>query len=70
MGPEPAPRSGHGMVAVGSKIFVLGGVSEDDLDGTGANANVAHVLETNMVKFPPITRPLPRPPDVRSPLLP
>ncbi|KAI9057729.1 galactose oxidase [Trametes sanguinea] len=46
MGPEPAPRSGHGMVAVGSKIYVLGGVSEDDLDGTGANANVAHVLET------------------------
>ncbi|CDO72998.1 hypothetical protein BN946_scf185007.g52 [Trametes cinnabarina] len=70
MGPEPAPRSGHGMVAVGSKIYVLGGVSEDDLDGTGKEANVAYVLETNMVKFPPIRRPLPRPPDVRSPYAP
>ncbi|KAI0778412.1 galactose oxidase [Trametes elegans] len=64
MGPaEPAPRSGHGMVAVGSKIYVFGGVSEDDLDGTGKDANVAYVLETNMIRFPPISRPLPPTPD-------
>ncbi|KAI0756782.1 hypothetical protein C8Q80DRAFT_1224263 [Daedaleopsis nitida] len=51
MGPEPSPRSGHGMAAVGSKVYVLGGVSEDDLKRT-KNANVVHVLETNNIKFP------------------
>ncbi|KAI0673362.1 galactose oxidase [Trametes maxima] len=65
MGPEPAPRSGHGMVSVGSRVFVLGGVSEDDLDGTGKDANVAYVLETDMIKYPPARRPLPRTPDGR-----
>ena len=45
MGQEPAPRSGHGMVAVGSKVYILGGVSEDDLEGN--DANVVYVLETS-----------------------
>ncbi|KAI0654196.1 galactose oxidase [Cubamyces menziesii] len=64
MGQEPAPRSGHGMVAVGSKVYILGGVSEDDLEGN--DANVVYVLETNMIKYPPVRRPLPRTPAGRS----
>ncbi|KAL1951467.1 hypothetical protein VTO73DRAFT_616 [Trametes versicolor] len=59
MGPEPAPRSGHGMVAVGTKVYVLGGVSEDNLDETGKDANVAYVLDTDMIKYPRARRPLP-----------
>lgn len=51
MGPEPAPRSGHGMVAVGTKVYVLGGVSEDNLDETGKDANVAYVLDTSAYFF-------------------
>ena len=47
MGREPSPRSGHGMVAVGSKVYVLGGVCEDNLDGSGKDSNVAHILETS-----------------------
>ncbi|TBU41845.1 galactose oxidase, partial [Dichomitus squalens] len=43
MGPEPAPRSGHGMAAVGSKVYVLGGVCE----GGAGEADVLHVLETS-----------------------
>ncbi|KAI0375227.1 galactose oxidase [Pilatotrama ljubarskyi] len=70
MGPEPAPRSGHGMVAVGSKVYVLGGVSEDDLDGTGKHANVAYVLETDLIKYPPVRRPLPPTPDMLAALSP
>ncbi|RPD82332.1 galactose oxidase [Lentinus tigrinus ALCF2SS1-7] len=52
MGPEPAPRSGHGMAAVGSKVYVLGGVSEDQLSASGKDPNVMYILETNNIKFP------------------
>ena len=47
MGPEPAPRSGHGMAAVGSKVYVLGGVSEDQLSANGKDASVMYILETS-----------------------
>ena len=47
MGPEPSPRSGHGMAAVGSKVYILGGVCEDDLGGSGRDANFMHILETS-----------------------
>ena len=46
MGPEPSPRSSHGMVSVGTKVYVLGGVSEDDLDAHGKDADIVHILET------------------------
>ncbi|KAI8990492.1 hypothetical protein BD414DRAFT_413960 [Trametes punicea] len=67
MGLEPAPRSGHAMIAVGSRVYVLGGVSEDDLDGMGKDPNVAYVLETNMIRYLPVSRPLPATPDARFP---
>ncbi len=47
MGPEPLPRSGHGMAAVGSKVYVIGGVSEDQLSPNGKDSNVMYILETS-----------------------
>ncbi|TFK86157.1 galactose oxidase [Polyporus arcularius HHB13444] len=52
MGPEPLPRSGHGMAAVGSKVYVIGGVSEDQLSPNGKDSNVMYILETNSIKYP------------------
>ena len=46
MGPEPSPRSGHGMVTVGMKVYVLGGVCEEDTKG-GKESNVMYILETS-----------------------
>lgn len=34
------------MLAVGTKVYVFGGVSEDDLDDSGKDANVAYILDT------------------------
>ena len=58
MGPEPSPRSGHGMAAVGSKVYVLGGVCEDGLNGNRKDANVVYILETStlfLARCPGIT---------------
>ncbi|KAI0801041.1 galactose oxidase [Fomes fomentarius] len=52
MGLEPSPRSGHGMAAVGSKVYVLGGVCEDGVGGNKQGANFVHILETNNIKYP------------------
>ena len=46
MGPEPSARSGHGMAAIGSRVYVLGGVSEDDLATEGKESNFVYILDT------------------------
>lgn len=48
MGPEPSARSGHGMAAIGSRVYVLGGVcEEDDLTASeGEESNFVHILDT------------------------
>ena len=53
MGPEPSPRSGHGMVTVGTKVYVLGGVCEEDTKG-GKESNVMYILETSTFRVRPI----------------
>ncbi|KAH9944187.1 uncharacterized protein BXZ73DRAFT_96680 [Epithele typhae] len=60
MGPEPSPRSGHGMAAVGSKVYVLGGVSEEDMSGSGKDANFMYILDTKNIKFPTTKHSAPR----------
>lgn len=52
MGLEPSPRSGHGMAAVGSKVYVLGGVCEDGVGGNKQGANFVHILETSTLLRP------------------
>ena len=48
MGPEPSARSGHGMAAIGSRVYVLGGVCEDDdlAASEGKESNFVHILDT------------------------
>lgn len=46
MGPEPGPRSGHGIAALGSRIFVFGGETYSS-KAAEDEENVYHVLNTS-----------------------
>ncbi|KAG6890506.1 hypothetical protein C0995_007705 [Termitomyces sp. Mi166 len=59
VGPTPSGRSGHAMVAVNSKVCLLGGesLSQETRDGP----TIVHVLNTYQIKYPLRDRgPLPR----------
>lgn len=56
MGPEPSARSGHGMAAIGSRVYVLGGVCEDDLAASeGKESNFVYILDTDYIRYPSTT---------------
>ena len=46
MGPAPSVRSGHRMATVGTRVFVLGGVSS--VPGQTDDSSIIHVLDTSM----------------------
>ena len=60
MGPAPTPRSGHTMSVIGSRLFVLGGLSDRPqtlpdpaIARPGEEeSSIVHVLETSKLLFP------------------
>jgi len=51
MGPEPSKRSGHAMATSGEHIVVLGGFGASEKEG---KQDVVHVLDSHLIKYPPI----------------
>lgn len=53
MGPAPTARSGHAMAAMGSRIFVLGGLgANESLDSsTSEDSASVHILNTRKCSY-------------------
>ena len=56
MGPSPSPRSGHGLTAVGDKIYVVGG-EPSSAPRDPSELSLTYILDTSKIRYPADAQP-------------